>query len=85
MMNEAKAKKVVIANSDDKRQITAVLAATNNPYVCYKIEVLQLQAYHQALAITDCFKNQTTPRILSQLCKNSIRPFVVPANCTDKL
>ena len=27
-MNEAKAKKVVIANSDDKRQITAVLAAT---------------------------------------------------------
>ena len=28
MMNEAKAKKVVIANSDDKRQITATLAAT---------------------------------------------------------
>ena len=27
-MNEAKAKKVVIANSDDKSQITAVLAAT---------------------------------------------------------
>ena len=27
-MNEAKVKKVVIANSDDKRQITAVLAAT---------------------------------------------------------
>ena len=27
-MNEAKAKKVVIANSDDKRQITAVLPAT---------------------------------------------------------
>ena len=27
-MNEAKAKRVVIANSDDKRQITAVFAAT---------------------------------------------------------
>ena len=27
-MNEAKAKKVLIANSDDKSQITAVLAAT---------------------------------------------------------
>ena len=135
-MNEAKAEKVVIANSDDKRQITAVLAATMTgeylptqliykgkttrchpkvsfpegwdvwhsdnhwsnedtmeryilniiiPYVCHKREVLKLQACHPALAIIDCFKGQTTPRILSLLRENDIIPLIVLANCTDKL
>ena len=135
-MNEAKAKKVVIANSDDKRQITAMLAAimtgeylpvqliykgrttrchpkvsfpegwdiwhSDNhwsnedtmeryirniimPYVCHKREMLKLKKCHPALAIIDCFKGQTTPRILSLLRENNIIPLIVPANCTDRL
>ena len=55
------------------------------PYVCHKREVLKLQACHPALAIIDCFKGQTTPRILSLLRENNIIPLIVPANCTDKL
>ena len=129
-MNEAKAKRVVIANSDDKTQITAVLAATITgeyfpvqlvykgkttrchpdwdvwhspnhwsdedtmeryiqkiiiPSVNSKREMLKLQKQHPALAIIDCFKGQTTSRILSLLRENNIVPVIVPANCTDKL
>jgi len=135
-MNEAKAKRVVIANSDNKRQITAVLAATMTgeyfpvqliykgkttrchpkvsfsgdwdvwhspnhwsnedtmeryiqkifiPSVNNKREMLKLQKKYPALAIIDCFKGQTTPKILSLLCENNIIPVIVPANCTDEL
>lgn len=48
-------------------------------------EVLKLQACHPALAIIDCFKGQTTPKILTLLRQNNVIPLIVPANCTDKL
>ena len=47
--------------------------------------MLNLQACHPALAIIDCFKGQTTPRILSLLRENDIIPLIVLANCTEKL
>ena len=42
------------------------------PYVCHKREVLKQQACHPALAIINCFKGQTTPKILSMLHDNNI-------------
>ena len=135
-MHKAGEKIIPIANSDDKRQITAVLAVTMNgdyfppqsiyqgkttrchpavsfpnewdvlhsdnhwsneetmlryiqkiivPYISQARKDLDLPIIFPSLAIFDCFRGQTTPKIIDLLEQNNIRVVQVPAHCTDKL
>ena len=55
------------------------------PFVNNRREELKLPKSQHALAIFDCFKGQTTPKVKALLGKHHIRAVIVPANCTDKL
>ena len=135
-MHRSGDKVVPITNSDDKRQITAVLAASmageylppqliytgkterchpcisapdgwdiwhsNNhwsnedtmkryiemiivPFFTRKRQALELDNFHPALVLFDCFRGQTTADITLLLEKHNIVSVQIPANCTDKL
>ena len=55
------------------------------PFVNDRREELKLPKSQHALAIFDCFKGQTTPKVKALLDKHHMRAVIVPANCTDKL
>ena len=52
------------------------------PFVNKKTKI---EKSHPALAIIDCFQDQTMPGILDLLQENNIITVIVPPNCTNKL
>ena len=55
------------------------------PFITQKREALKLDISHQALALFDCFRGQTTACIEALLEENNIVSVQIPPNCTDKL
>ena len=54
-------------------------------YISQARKDLDLPSTFPSLAIFDCFRGQTTPKIYDLLEQNNICAVQVPAHCTDKL
>ena len=55
------------------------------PFVNERRAKLKLPKSQSALAILDCFKGQTIPKVKALLGRHHVRVVIVPANCTNKL